>query len=61
MSFFLEFNASALGVFGVQRFSFGRFWSSTLQLWAFLEFNASALGVFRVQRFSFGDLIARQR
>jgi hypothetical protein len=41
--FILESNASALGVFGVQRFSFGRFWSPTLQLWAFLESNASAL------------------
>ncbi|MCK5522534.1 MAG: hypothetical protein KAI83_05295 [Thiomargarita sp.] len=32
-----------MGIFGVQRFSFGHFWSPTLQLWAFLESNASAL------------------
>jgi hypothetical protein len=39
---------------GVQRFSFGCFWSPTLQLWVFLESKASALGVFGVQSFSFG-------
>jgi hypothetical protein len=41
----LEYNASALDVFGIQRFSFGRFWS---------KYNASALDVFGIQRFSFG-------
>ncbi|MCK5523907.1 MAG: hypothetical protein KAI83_12315 [Thiomargarita sp.] len=42
--------------FGVQRFSFGAFWSPTLQLWYILESNASALAHFGVQRFSFGIL-----
>ncbi|MDM8562824.1 hypothetical protein QUF54_05660 [Candidatus Marithioploca araucensis] len=40
----MESNASALGIFGVQSFSFGRF----------LESKALALGVFGVQSFSFG-------
>ncbi len=34
--------------FGVQRFSFGEFWSPTLQLWRILESNASALGLILV-------------
>jgi hypothetical protein len=34
-------------VFGVQSFSFGGFWSPTLQLWT----------VFGVQRFSFGRFL----